>query len=348
MKQAYLDTMIKQTIFILLILAPLLGYSQKKEEQNYTDIEETIQSMRGDLDARYDSLLEELKSNNRTNRLNLLFAILDACPIDDNNKFIPEAHKEISNLLDTAQNESVIRNATINQADLLVYESAYAYHIDDNETELKLFKKELSLRKEILDTNRISATYIRLSDYYGSISDYKNKLVTLKDAINFFDSTNYLLGLSRIQYELSLFYTNLDDLDNAVNSLNAALETEKKIGDSARITRGLCLIGMFYLRNDFLDTARHYFNHCVERSSKLNDYSNLVQSKFHLGQILYHEGKINEAIIHQEKVNEIAVQLKEMEWYLKSAIELGKYYRKQKKYNKAKKYFICKPDRTSK
>ena len=339
MKQAYLDTMIKQTIFILLILAPLLGYSQKKEEQNYTDIEETIQSMRGDLDARYDSLLEELKSNNRTNRLNLLFAILDACPIDDNNKFIPEAHKEISNLLDTAQNESVIRNATINQADLLVYESAYAYHIDDNETELKLFKKELSLRKEILDTSRISATYIRLSDYYGSISDYKNKLVTLKDAINFFDSTNYLLGLSRIQYELSLFYTNLDDLDNAVNSLNAALETEKKIGDSARITRGLCLIGMFYLRNDFLDTARHYFNHCVERSSKLNDYSNLVQSKFHLGQILYHEGKINEAIIHQEKVNEIAVQLKEMEWYLKSAIELGKYYRKQKKYNKAKKYY---------
>ena len=331
--------MIKQTICILLILVSFLGYSQEKEQQKYADVEETIQSMQGDLDARYDSLLEEWKSNNLTNRLNLLFAILDACPIEDNNKFIPEGYREISNLLDTAQNESVIRNATINQANLLVYESAYAYHLNDNKTELKLFKKELSVRKKVLDTNRISATYGRLNAYYASIGDYKNKLVTLKDAINFFDSTNYLRGLSRMQYQLSLFYTNLDDLDNAVKSLNAALEIEKKIGDSTRITRGLCLIGLFYLQNDFLDTARHYFNACVTRSSKLNDYSNLVQSKFHLGEILYHEGKINEAIIHQEKVNKLAVQLEEMQWYLKSAIELGKYYRKQKKYNKAKKYY---------
>ena len=122
------------------------------------------------------------------------------------------------------------------------------------------------------------------------IIEYKNKLATFKDAINFFNTVDYLYGLSKIHFQLSIFYSKLDDIDNAIKSLNSAQEVELRIGDTTRITRGLCLIGSFYLENRILDSARYYLNGCIKRSSILNDYSNLVQSKFHLGEILFLEG----------------------------------------------------------
>ena len=128
--------MIKKIVLSLLLLNPFFGFSQNKINDKSIEVERVIETIQNKDKVHYDSLLAIHKLGNANNKLELIMEILNACPLEDNHKYIPEAYKILNEALDTAKTKIGIRNLTINQANIHVFEAAHSMHLENNESTL--------------------------------------------------------------------------------------------------------------------------------------------------------------------------------------------------------------------
>ncbi len=231
----------------------------------------------------------------------------------------------LKQLIDTAKNPKVIRNAYLNLA------------IEDtNQTPYYYFKILLDQAKNN-DTLYVK-TCMEISKTYKLIGNVDSELLYLNKAIEFSKKKNLLDNLATAYYQVAFIYIKYNDYSKSIQYLDSALNIAQTLQDSDKLARNYNALGSVYYRMGHYELALTNYQKALEIAEKKNITQGLPSLYANIALIHEKQQDYDLALEYFKKAYDITHQLKVEQAYAPTAMNLAHIYNLVSQYDSAKKY----------
>jgi tetratricopeptide (TPR) repeat protein len=119
----------------------------------------------------------------------------------------------------------------------------------------------------------------------------------------------------------------IGDFDRAASDLRSAMEFNRQTGEHHHEHRLLLNLGMLYRRKDEFENAREHLNEALQIAREVRDPRLAAETLYHLGTVVWSEGKNNEALRYHQEAVDLCEQNGITDLVAAQAIHgLGEYY----------------------
>lgn len=324
-----------------------------------------------------DSLNIVLKTTiSDTTRLQLYFALCDACDVKDNLKYAQPAIQLINKLAENSKDKKQKLNFLQKKAFAYNYFMVYYFENKQSDNWIKVRNEQLSIYKELNDTVLIVNTLYSICNFYKEQGNYPKALETVRSGIDLSKNLNYKYGIAGFSRQLGDIYKDQNDTIQAIQNYNFALTVLENLKDTntlcdaylktgisygsfhnvskalyyfnkamkvyvARddkntIRATLNVIGLMYLENNDWDNALINFENSLLLSKKLGDKSWIRGILGNIGNVYLQKGNISKALDYQLQSLKLAEELNNSLGW--SYGNIAKTYFQMKDYKRAKEY----------
>lgn len=161
---------------------------------------------------------------------------------------------------------------------------------------LKYYLNSLKIRQEANLQSDISRSLINIGVTYRQLNSHQNALKYFNQALSVTPDDTDPLGKSYIYIHIGNCLRDLGNPTEAIENYTKALELRKIIGNQILISQALRSLAVAYNETNEFSKAYQFLGQASEIAKNLND-ENLIAELFNeKGNVLQHEGKLEEAI----------------------------------------------------
>ncbi len=142
------------------------------------------------------------------------------------------------------------------------------------------------LADKISDDHLKCKGLVVFSKYYAHTGDYKNALISAKEALTIAEKNDDTRMVISCYNSLGIIYQNMGIYDLSSEYYFKGLQVGEKTGNQRSIQNALFNIGYLFVLNEKYDDAKNYFDKALEISVRLEDKSG-IQHYYHEMGVLY-------------------------------------------------------------
>ncbi len=203
---------------------------------------------------------------------------------------------------------------------------------------IEFYKKELVIRQEEADYQRVADVNYALGDMYSSASDLNESLRYYTDAIAPYEKIGGKRDIAGLYNNIAKIYKEIGQDEQALKYYKMALKINEDVGNKEWSGINLLNIGAYYATQGQVERALQYFESALKIFQEIGSTVNVANSKIKIGSALTLLGEYGRAERSILEGLEILRKMKQANllWYPYYA--LGKCYTSKRNFKLAKCY----------